>query len=523
MGVKKSDFTALTAIADAATLDFVIDGQNFKIAKSDFLAALGVTGTINQAGDPAGTPVLDGSGTDFLIRNLEDGAGVRASVSPQNGITLDHNFTQATTGVAVLGDPLATSPIIRSIAAATGATVELVGDAIVIGLGAGQAIPADIVFVQSETDFPVPVGGISTLEEKTYLLAKSGDIPVSFRLKYAFGRTVITGLGQLVSTLQLTATSSLANIINDAGISMNITDAFIESPNAPMFGGVGGANAIFTLSNCVVDNCADLGQIDGFVRTAINNGTLIGFNVTGGLKILGTSPTVLIQDVQSAANNATPTFIMDDAGLSINDLNIANVTASLLTGSNQFAEIDPTKITGGLVADSSFSTASGALGAAIDNATPNIIVDRVRGIQDTRKLGSASRAPGLVTIVTQSVPVEIGGSWLGANLSQFSALNPGIEYDGASGGDIFKISATVSGSKAGATGSDIYTCAIYINDVLVADSLSISEISDKGGSFFMDTFTTLDNLDHITLYLSNEDSTENFNLTEAKISVNRVN
>jgi len=383
-------------------------------------------------------------------------------------------------------------------------------------------VPDSVIFVTSEDDFPAPIGGISTLEEKTYLISAAGAIDVSFRLKFANSRTVVTGLGRLFSTLNFTAASvSDANIINDIDISVTLTDIFLESPNAPMFDCVGGSNSIFTLETCVLDNCTDLGQIDGFVRTQINGGSLIGFNITGGMDILGASATVLINDIQSAANSVAPTFSLNDAGLAVTNLSITNITASLLTGTNKFADVDPTKVVQGIIADSSYSSTD-PVGTAIDNATPNFVVDRVQGVEETRKIGSVSRAPGTVVIALQSTPVEIGGSWLGANLSQFSALNPGIQYDGLPAGDIFHITATVSGSKPGGTGSDVYTCAIYNNDVLIADSLSISEISDKGGSFFMDTFTTLVTNDHLTLYISNEDSTNDFDLTEAKISLSRV-
>lgn len=386
----------------------------------------------------------------------------------------------------------------------------------------GSALPADIVFVETEADFPAPSAGYSDLEEKTYLISTAGVTTVSFGLRWVNSRTVLTGFGRLFGVLQFTNVSaSDANIINDADVSVTLTDVFIESPDAPMFDCVGGSNSIFTVSACILDNCTDLGTIDGFVRTQVNNGTLIGFNVTGGLDILGANGTILLQDMQSAANAATPTFSLNDAGFTCTNLSIANVTATLLTGSNKFAEIDPTKVTGGLVSDSAF-TSTDPVGAAINNTTPNFIVSRVQGVEETRKIGSVSRAPGTIAIATQSTPVEIGGSWLGASLSQFSELNPGIQYVGLPGGDVFQISAAVSGSKAGATGSDIYTCAIYVNDVLVADSLAISEISDKGGSFVMNTFATLATNDHITLYISNEDTDEDFDLTEAKISVNRV-
>lgn len=88
MAIKKSEFVGTTVIADTSTFDFVIDGQNLKILKSDFLAALGVTGTLSQSG-VIGVPVLDVSGgTDNKIRNLIAGNGMEISVHPQNGIII---------------------------------------------------------------------------------------------------------------------------------------------------------------------------------------------------------------------------------------------------------------------------------------------------------------------------------------------------------------------------------------------------------------------------------------------------
>lgn len=518
MSSKKSNFTALTTVDDGSTFDFVQQGQNFKILKKDLLAALGVTGTIVQEGPVTAVPVLDIQGAVNAIRNITGEGAIDVSVDPENGILIKLVGTQEVgtlqqvtdTGNETTNDIiLKGSDLVYQDAGGT-----------FIGIGAIQE--DGIVNVTSEADFPTPVGGISTLEEKTYLISKAGEFDVSFRLKFASSRTVLIGFGRLFSVMNFTNTSaSDANIINDPGISVSISDTFIKSPNAPMFDLDGAGVAILTISNCILDDCANLGTLTGFVRDQINNGTLIGFAVTGGFDMLGAHGTIIIQDIQSAADAAKPTFTMTDSGFTCANLSISNVTASLLTGTNKFADIDPGKVAAGIVSDSSFSSTD-PVGVDINNTTPNFIVDRVVGIEATRKIGSVSRAPGTVTIVTQSVPVEIDGSWTGVNLSQFATLNPGIEYIGAPANDVFAISATVSGSKAGGTGSDIYSCAIYINDVLVADSLFIAEISDKGGSFSMSTFTILAKNDHITLYVSNEDSTNDFELTEAKISVNRV-
>ena len=72
-GRKKSDFVAKTSVDAGAYVDYFVNGTNYKIAYSDFLAGLGVTGTIVQAGDPTGIAVLDIDGTVNKIRNIESG------------------------------------------------------------------------------------------------------------------------------------------------------------------------------------------------------------------------------------------------------------------------------------------------------------------------------------------------------------------------------------------------------------------------------------------------------------------
>ena len=45
-GTKKSKFPALTTLPADATLDFVSAGANYKITSSDFVDAMGTTGTL---------------------------------------------------------------------------------------------------------------------------------------------------------------------------------------------------------------------------------------------------------------------------------------------------------------------------------------------------------------------------------------------------------------------------------------------------------------------------------------------
>ena len=116
-GVKKSQFIAGTSISGAATFDYVESGQNIKITFTDLLNNLGVTGTIVQGGNALATPVLDTQGAVNVIRNLEDGSGVKTSISVENGVTVEHNFAVDLIGVPIMGDSTALQPTMRSIGA----------------------------------------------------------------------------------------------------------------------------------------------------------------------------------------------------------------------------------------------------------------------------------------------------------------------------------------------------------------------------------------------------------------------
>ena len=94
MGTKKSDFVASPTVGDAAYFDFVINGENIRIAKPDLLAALGVTGTLSQGLPVTAVPVLVVSGTDNVIRNLEAGTNIGLALGPQDQIII----TGTTTG-----------------------------------------------------------------------------------------------------------------------------------------------------------------------------------------------------------------------------------------------------------------------------------------------------------------------------------------------------------------------------------------------------------------------------------------
>ncbi len=380
---------------------------------------------------------------------------------------------------------------------------------------------SNVIPVTTEADFPAPVAGVVDIGADVYELVTTAGVTFSSVLKFSDSRGFVKGQSDISTALIFTRSAASANIINDTGISVRMETMAVQSANAPLFDCVGDVLSLFTLDNITLSTMADIGQVDSFVGIEINS-PLIASSVTGGLDVLGTPSIVNIRNTRSAANNVTPTFSFNDAGLSIGSLAITGCAAPLLTTTNQFADIDPTKITEGLVSDCTFAGTQ-PLGTSIDNETANFVINQVAGVESTRKIGSSAlTSPITVTISVISTPVEVGGTWATGTVSQFSLLSPGIQFDGIGAQDVFLVTASISGTKPGGTGSNIYTGAIYNNDVLIASSLDTAEISDKGGRLLMATFTTLTALDHLTLYVSNEDNTDDLDVISAEITTFRV-
>jgi len=116
-GRKKSQFTQQSTVLANSYLDYFVNGTNYKISYDNFVSGLGVTGTIVQDGAVTGAPILDTDGTINNIRNIEDGPGIVANISPENGVVLAHNFTQDATGTPIFLNTTADSPTFASLVA----------------------------------------------------------------------------------------------------------------------------------------------------------------------------------------------------------------------------------------------------------------------------------------------------------------------------------------------------------------------------------------------------------------------
>ena len=119
-GRKKSEFVQQNTVLANSYLDYVVNGSNYKISYDNFVANLGVTGSIVQSGAVTGAPVLDADGSVNKIRTIENGSGVLANVSAENGIKLSHNFVNDATGTPIFLSTTADQPVFASLVAGNG-------------------------------------------------------------------------------------------------------------------------------------------------------------------------------------------------------------------------------------------------------------------------------------------------------------------------------------------------------------------------------------------------------------------
>lgn len=274
-GRKTSLFPGSVTIPSDTIVSFVSSGVNYKIPIASFLSELGVTGTIVQDGDVTGVPVLDTQGSVNNIRNIEPGAGIAASVSAENGITLEHNFQAGSGGVPVLTGIADDSPMIGDIVAGDNITLTAVAGGVKVDCTQTPVLPTNYVIVNSMSDFPAASAGIRTLAaDTTYYIQSSvttadvfnvtaGNIAIRSANDIYFSTITYTGAGDMFTGAGVSFSLSNININTPLGRILNISDS------------AGGA--LLNLSNVTVTLCNKIALISG---TNFGEVRISGLNVT---------------------------------------------------------------------------------------------------------------------------------------------------------------------------------------------------------------------------------------------------
>jgi hypothetical protein len=137
-GRKKSAFVAKTSVDAGGYLDYFVNNTNYKISYDNFVSNLGVTGSITTKGPGTAAQVLTTSGTVNYIRGLEDGPGVVANVSANDGIKLEHSFTADSTGSPLFLNTTAQNPVIASLVAGDGISLTSTSNYVTVASTATQ-------------------------------------------------------------------------------------------------------------------------------------------------------------------------------------------------------------------------------------------------------------------------------------------------------------------------------------------------------------------------------------------------
>ena len=525
MAIKKSEFNADTEIPDGSTLDFVINGQNLKITKANFLAALGVTGTLSQVGAVTGTPVLDGTGTDYLIRNLEAGDGVVIGTSPENGITISVPSVAPEVGtleqVTTNGNTTDQGMVLAS-----GAQLELQdGSGNTRGFGAVGA--TNVVVINSLSDFPAPIGGEIELvpspgAEITYLIA-STTIDVSPNVfTVTDGEIVIRGVHRTGSQLLTTASGTMFTC-SEASFFQEFV-AF-NCPNADWID-FSSSNGFISLANqnVIILDCLSLGNIQGAFTTSLRTMTIVSTSV-GGFTWTGAS------DFQINITN----FLAFGWTGTLLDLGTATFSIISIVGGNRFISPSGTTIISGLPNNGNFSSASGrgaiegnlfnGVGTPLAGIDPQDIQYNFAGnsgVDDSKVDADAFLTSQLVTIASANVYVPVGGvNWTSTIDNRFTVDTAGImTYDGIGDVDVLMI-ATSTLEKSGG-GSDLIATKLAIDtgggfvviDKTIGDTQSTNpaQVTSQG-------IITMSTGERIQLWTANTGSTSNVTVSNSSISM----
>ena len=516
-GLRKSDFNAqgATPINSSSTFDFVENGTNKKITLQNLLSNLGAVGTIVQDGAVTGTPVLDKQGSVNNIRNLENGPGVKSSISPENGITLGHNFISGVGGVAILKDPTSLQPTLRSISGGTGISVAASNGSVVISQ---SSVPtgSKVVVVNEASDFPAPVAGVRTLEPDTVYLI-GGFIDVGSDSFVAQAATVVTGTSELVNGI--TSLTSLALFSATTGGDFSLSNLQLTVTNGSYFDFISPTpkTGKFLARSLILVDSQTVGiqgnfSIISFSGVLLSNTTVSGGTFTG-VNGIGNFDTIVIDDF---------TGTLFDLGTSVFDL--FNIENSSITSSNPANIILDGLANSGNISATGHAVVRSANVFGVFTNPGNILTSDLRWDFTVSNIFPSSTNTGYVSmpsnatatvIAVAATPVKVAGTWTVALESRFANDTTGkMTYLGTR-----PINASISVSctvqKSG-SGTDTFILYAAINGVVSTVALAeFSTDTTRGPNVSINAIIPMVTNDFLELFIENVAATNNVTITAA--------
>jgi len=506
---------------------YVVNGQNFTVTQEEYIKLFGTTGSLVQAGDPTATPVLDTQGSVNNIRNLEDGSGVKSSVSAQNGITLAHNFTVDEVGVPIMLNKTLTSPTLPSFIAGTGISIASVGNQIQVAVS-GLAASTKTVIVNQLSDFPSAISGVITLKAETdYFL--TNDITTSDRFNVSAGNIVIraadssivaftyTGTGDFFTGQNATFRVGRITLIALTGRVFNLSDDTGLSLFQFIDGSIRGCDKVGLFA----------GPGSGYGANQWNNVGVFGV-ITDGLEFTGTHGAFLsfgnigvMTNVGALFNLGTATF----GSFNVDDSLVSLVGAGsfFLTGSTGSANI----LVNGL--GTILNTREQGPGTLLSNITPDD--DRWRfllndDIRDSRIDGLLSlQGNATETIISASSSdgsnaVLVAGTWVVEGASQMTGTTAGrLTHTGGKDARLpINATLTVEPASGGSIKINAYIC---VDGVIQTGSRgSTTTSAGNAQEISLPWQNTYPNNGFTEIFLENTASTVNILASSARFVVN---
>ena len=513
-----SQFTTTQTIPDTAFISYIDTGTNFKIAKSDFLTALGVTGTMEQIGDPLAVPIFVPAGSVNQFRNAEAGPGISTDVSVNNGLLISHDFTQDTVGVPVLINPTADSPTIASIQAGDGMAVSAVDGQIIVSVS-GTPISTKTVLISQASDFPSAIGGFIPLADNTdYFIVNDVTVTDKFSVGSAM---VLRGPAAGVVTLTCTDTGAMLNGVDKSFSAQNLS---ISCPNADVFDvSATVPGAVAQLREVQVVSCLSGGTLDGQFISRFDGVSFLNF-ANSGFLFTGAHQTLIFDQCVTFLNGGT---FIDLGTATFNNIIIQNQIIESSAGGTVFLNglADSGNINvGGLASITNTRIAGSA--TAVTNIDPVTDIrweslgnDSIGNSRSDSIIALEANAVETV-IASPSTPVPVAGVFTDEGSSRFDVTLSGGRMTFV-GERPERLPITMTVSMIAASGGSVQASGhIAINGTVV----DATQITTSISAALADTVTLIwqhdfQPTDYVELFLANNSGTVNLIAQSAVLRV----
>lgn len=518
---KISEFITASIIQSGDYLNIVRASTNYKVSADQLAPFLGAVGTIQPVGAGGSIPVLEQpTATSNNIRGIESGSGILASISPQNGITIKHNFTVNKTGSALIVDETVSSPIFRSLVAGDGIAIAASGNT--IRISASVVGGSNTVIVNQESDFPSASGGVITLEDNTNYIISAA---VSTANRFVLGKNnAITANNEFSPTLTYTGTGTMFTGTN---VTFTMDRVNLDAPTGDIFNlskTDPTKNVYVILTNFAVNRCLTFATVNDIDVFDVVNSKV--FDCTKGIVASGSTYWDIFSLTRFFIASTSASFIGVDLGTSTHqtleliDLIVrAPAGAIALKGAAASANL-----TTGNLATVTNCEFSGGLTPLDTIANSDIRWDFKgnTGIADTISdalLGFDGNATETVITVT-STPVKVNAVWVLEDAKKFTTDTTGrATYKGERGAHL-PVDISLGVLAAGGGSKDVKIYIAKNGSVISNTGRTVQTSGSVPRTISIPWQLTFAENDYIEIYIANTSDTTNIIVQNAVMRIN---